>query len=230
MNNASLFELESKKKKMLEKFGLDTKSINDFLCTVKSVDESEADRLGSELVVLISKKGFNIDNAIDLIKKGANVDFKNEKKGDFPLLICARKGYFEVFKALIKRGANVNLTNNYFTTALMAAARHGQKDMVNILLLFGADINARCLDGDNALFSAKRHGQKECFDILLKANANLTTKNLANETFMDVQGDVSFDSKFLESKEVESLPSITKDDTDALIEEAKEKVKRMFSS
>lgn len=230
MNNTSLVFLEAEKQRKLKKYGLDTKSINEFLCSVKSVDKDEADRLGVELLTLISKKGFNIDNAIDLIKKGANVDFKNDKKGDFPLLICARKGYLELFKVLIKRGANVNLTNNYFTTALMAAARHGYKDMVDILLLFGADVNARCLDGDSALFSAKRHGQKECFDILLKANATLTTKNLANESIFDVQGDVSFDSKFLEGKEVESLPSITKEDTDALIEEAKEKVKKMFSN
>lgn len=227
MNNTSLVFLEDKRRKKLEQYGLDTKSINEFLCSVKSVDKAEADRLGAELLTLISKKGFNLDNAIDLVKRGANVDFKNDKKGDFPLLICARKGYLEFFKILIKRGANVNLTNNYFTTALMAAARHGHKVMVDILLLFGADVNARCLDGDSALFSAKRHGQKECFEILLNANATLTTKNLANESILDVAGDVVLDPKYLESRELKEVVQTTKEDVDTLLDDAYEKVKKL---
>lgn len=230
MNDTSLFTLENNRQQLYKYYGVDSDSIKEFMSSVATVSEEEANALGKELFELISKKGYNDSDgkAVALIKRGANVEFKNDKKGDYALLVCARKGYIETFKALIKRGANVNQVNNYFTTALMAAARHGRLDMVKILLLFGADINARCLDGDNALFSAKRHGQKACFDELLKANAILTTKNLANDTFLDVEGDVSFDTKFLESRFRETVISVKEEDATELLDEAKQKVKSIF--
>lgn len=230
MNDTNLFTLENNRQQLYKYYGVDSDSIKEFMSSVATVSEEEANALGKELFELISKKGYNDSDgkAVALIKIGANVEFKNDKKGDYALLVCARKGYIETFKALIKRGANVNQVNNYFTTALMAAARHGRLDMVKILLLFGADINARCLDGDNALFSAKRHGQKACFDELLKANAILTTKNLANDTFLDVEGDVSFDTKFLESRFRETVISVKEEDATELLDEAKQKVKSIF--
>lgn len=230
MNDTSLFTLENNRQQLYKYYGVDSDSIKKFMSSVATVSEEEANALGKELFELISKKGYNDSDgkAVALIKRGANVEFKNDKKGDYALLVCARKGYIETFKVLIKRGANVNQVNNYFTTALMAAARHGRLDMVKILLLFGADINARCLDGDNALFSAKRHGQKACFDELLKANAILTTKNLANDTFLDVEGDVSFDTKFLESRFRETVISVKEEDATELLDEAKQKVKSIF--
>ncbi len=230
MNDTSLFTLENNRQQLYKYYGVDSDSIKEFMSSVATVSEEEANALGKELFELISKKGYNDSDgkAVALIKRGANVEFKNDKKGDYALLVCARKGYIETFKVLIKRGANVNQVNNYFTTALMAAARHGRLDMVKILLLFGADINARCLDGDNALFSAKRHGQKACFDELLKANAILTTKNLANDTFLDVEGDVSFDTKFLESRFRETVISVKEEDATELLDEAKQKVKSIF--
>lgn len=230
MNDTSLFTLENNRQQLYKYYGVDSDSIKEFMSSVATVSEEEANALGKELFELISKKGYNDSDgkAVALIKRGANVEYKNDKKGDYALLVCARKGYIETFKALIKRGANVNQVNNYFTTALMAAARHGRLDMVKILLLFGADINARCLDGDNALFSAKRHGQKACFDELLKANAILTTKNLANDTFLDVEGDVSFDTKFLESRFRETVASVREEDATELLDEAKQKVKSIF--
>lgn len=230
MNDTSLFTLENNRQQLYKYYGVDSDNIKEFMSSVATVSEEEANALGKELFELISKKGYNDSDgkAVALIKRGANVEFKNDKKGDYALLVCARKGYIETFKVLIKRGANVNQVNNYFTTALMAAARHGRLDMVKILLLFGADINARCLDGDNALFSAKRHGQKACFDELLKANAILTTKNLANDTFLDVEGDVSFDTKFLESRFRETVISVKEEDATELLDEAKQKVKSIF--
>lgn len=230
MNNASLFSLEEKNNRFLKQYGLDEESIEKFKKSIAIVSKMESDKLGKELYELIAKKGYsdNDGRAVDLIKRGANVLYKNDKKGDYALLVCARKGYFETFKALIKAGADVNQVNNYFTTALMAAARHGRVDMVKILILLKADINARCLDGDSAIISAKRHNQKACFLELMNANASLTTKNLANETFLDVPGDVSFDSELLENRGIVISSVVTADDTKNLINEAKEKVKRMF--
>lgn len=232
MNDVSLFSLEKKNQNLLNQYGVDENSIREFKSSIDEVDEESRNNLGKELYELIAKKGFSDGDskALDLIKRGANVNYKNDKKGDFALLICARKGYFTTFKHLIKAGADVNLTNNYFTTTLMASARHGRLDMVKILILLKADINARCLDGDNALFSAKRHGQTACFLELMNANAALTTKNLANQTFLEVDGDVSFDLSILEGDESLTDFGVTSKDAEDLIKEAKEKVKSLFSN
>ena len=175
MNNASLAMLENHRMELLKKYELDLENIKKFKEKIQQVSEEESTELGKELFELISTKGFNDDyeQALELIYKGANIEYKNEKKGDFSLLICARKNYLKTFLALVKAGANINQVNNYLTTPTMASARHGNKEMLEVLILMGADINARCLDGDNAIMSAKRHDQVECFDMLLRKSAYL---------------------------------------------------------
>lgn len=209
MNNTSLYDLENKRKELLRNNGLDEESIKEFRDKIKVVDDETKDSLGKQLLDLISKKDFNDDyeKVIELIYDGANIEYKNEKKGDFALLICARKNYFKSFLALIKAGANVNQVNNYLTSSVMVSARHGNHLILEILILLGADINLRCLDGDNAIMSAKRHDQVECFNMLVLYNAYLNNRNLLNQNLLDIDSKKSFDfvskysSVFLDSEE-----------------------------
>lgn len=225
MNNVDLSLLENQRKELLKKYGLDTDGIKEFKRKIKKVTVDQSNELGKELFEKLSKKSFNdVDGAIELIYKGANVNYKSEKTGNFPILICARKNYLELFIALLKAGADVNKTNNYKTTALMASARHGCKEILEILILMGANINARCLDGETAIMSAKRHDQTECFNILLNANAYLNNRNLANSTVADLPGDVDFDFTPYENNLV---PVSTPLDPSSLIEEAEKKIKSL---
>ena len=93
---------------ILNKYGLDDKSIKEFRSKIKRVSDSEKESLGSELLNIISKKGFNDDfnRVLELIYNGADIEYKNSKKGDYALLICARKNYIKTFITLIKAGAN----------------------------------------------------------------------------------------------------------------------------
>lgn len=230
MNNTSLVILEYQRIELLKKYGLDDDTISEFKSKIKQVSQEESDILGKELFEMIAKKGYNDDyeKAVELIYNGANIEFKNEKKGDFALLICARKNYLKTFFALLKAGANVNQVNNYLTTSTMASARHGNKEMLEILILMGANINARCLDGDNAIMSAKRHEQVECFNMLLNAQAYLNNRNLANQTIMDLPGEVNFDSTFFEDGiPVLTTSSITEQEPLSLIEEAEQKLNKL---
>ena len=200
MNNNSLSSLIDNRISILNKYGLDDKSIKEFRSKIKSVSDSEKESLGSELLNIISKKGFNDDfnRVLELIYNGADIEYKNSKKGDYALLICARKNYIKTFITLIKAGANVDQVNDYLTTAVMASARHGNKEILEILILLGADINKRCLDGDSVLMSAKMHNQSECFNMLVQAGAYINNINSLNQTFLDSSGSVEFDKSIFE--------------------------------
>lgn len=230
MNNTSLVMLENNRIEFLKKYELDSESIKKFKETIKQVSEEESTELGKELFELISKKGFNDDyeKALELIYKGANIEYKNEKKGDFTLLICARKNYLKTFLALVKAGADINQVNNYLTTTAMASARHGNKEILEILIIMGADINLRCLDGDNAIMSAKRHDRVECFDLLVKSSSYLTNRNLANQTLMDIPSTATFDfADFPEAiLPISSATSTSFDDTQDLLQEAIKKLEK----
>lgn len=231
MNNSSLILLENAKLKKLEKYKLDEKSISEFKSKIKDVDDVTKNNLGEALFSLISSKEKNskvtddfANEVIELIVNGANMEYKNKTKGDFSLLVCARKGFQEIAYILLRAGANVNQVNNYLTTPTMAAARHGCKELLELLILLGADVNAQCLDGDNALMSAIIHGQQECFDILVHAQTHLTHRNLANQSILDLLGNnVIFNPNFLERSSFSETTSASEDDVKALIDEAEKK-------
>lgn len=231
MNNSSLMILENAKLKKLEKYKLDEKSISEFKSKIKDVDDVAKNNLGEALLSLISSKEKNskvtddfTNEVIELIVNGANIEYKNKTKGDFSLLVCARKGFQEIAYILLRAGANVNQVNNYLTTPTMAAARHGCKELLELLILLGADVNAQCLDGDNALMSAIIHGQQECFDILVHAQTHLTHRNSANFSILDLSGNITFDTNLLEDSSFsETTHSTSEDDVKALIDEAEKK-------
>lgn len=235
MNNASLILLENAKLKKLEEYKLEERSISEFKDKIKEVDDETKKNLGKELFELISSKKKSSEvtddftnKVIELITNGADIEYQDDKKGDFSLLLCARKGFLEIAYLLLRAGANVDQVNNYLTTSTMAAARHGHKELLELLVLLGADVNAKCFDGDNALMSAKRHGQQECFDILIHAQSHLTHRNIANQSIFDIPGDLSFN---LSEMPISIIPSsnnvVSFEDTQNLLDEAVKKMERI---
>lgn len=235
MNNADILKIEIERKQVLEKYGLDEESIKIFREKISNLSEEESQSLGQELFELISKKGYNedseLDRVIELIYKGANIEYKNEKKGDYSLLICSRKNYLKTFIVLLKAGANVNQLNNYLTTSTMAAARHGNKEILELLILMKADVNARCLDGDNAVMTAKRHNQIECFNILMNAHAYLNNRNLTNQTILDIDSKADFGILSLSHSLRQDTPEeTTYEDAELLLDEAFKKMESINGS
>lgn len=232
MNNTSLLSIENSKTELLKGMELDGDSIKKFRGKIKKVDKATQDNLGRELFESINTKLPPDDKAItkitQLILNGADVNYKDNRKGDFPLLVCARKdqNYLLIAFLLLKAGANVNLTNNYKTTALMAAARHGNKELVKLLITLGADVNAECLDGDTALMSAKMHDQQECFDILVNAQAHINHRNQNTCNIFEVKGNVNFDSCCLLDRSInpEEYILATEMDAEELIKEAQKRL------
>ena len=223
--NSDVFvgDLEKKYLKILTDYGIKIEEIDKIKEQNKKVNDKKRAQLGKELVDLIlSKETLVIEKAKDLISKGADVNYKSEPKGDFPLLICARKGYDEMAALLINSGADVNLANNYGTTALMAAARHDNAKLCTVLIRLGADVNASCKDGDTALFSAKMHGNDDCVKLLVQHNACLYHKNEKGESVLDVRGSATVIKKYIPKEE--TIAEVTHEDAMKLIEEASKQI------
>lgn len=195
MNDTSLMDLEKEKVELLKKYELDEKSIKKFRSKIKKVSEEEKSKLGKEMFELISDKNFkdNYEKVIEYIYNGANIEYIDDKKGDFCLLVCSRKKYLKTALVLLRAGANPNQANNYLTTSIMAGARHGFKELLVILDLLGGDINARCKDGDSAIMSAKKHNHVECFEYLKHRNAYLNNRNLIHQSVKDISSSATFD-------------------------------------
>lgn len=188
MNNVNIIKLNNERIEHLKKYGIDVETIGEYKSKIKSNSKSE--ELSKELFLLIKSKDFNekenIEKMTELIINGADVDYHDEAKGDFPLLICCKKGYVGTFILLLKFGADVNNKNNYGTTATMAAARHGYDELLKILIYKNADIDARCIDGDNALDSAKIHHELDCIRILKNASCITSSYECKIETTEEI--------------------------------------------
>lgn len=227
MNNVSINKEKEHRQEGLKYNELEEKDINEFRSKIKKVSKEESKRLGKELYDLITKKDYKDNDktkVIELIYKGADVNYKEETKGNFPLLVCARKNYLMTFLALIRGGANIDQCNYYRTTATMASARHGNLIILKLLIAQGADINKRCIDGDNALFSAKRHNKTECFNLLVKAQAYLNNKNILNQTILDIDGNENFDIPYFRNCTKETKKDTSLKEIDILLKEAQEKM------
>ncbi|MFH1114001.1 MAG: ankyrin repeat domain-containing protein [Pseudomonadota bacterium] len=67
---------------------------------------------------------------------------------------------------LLEQGADVNVTNDLGTTALMMASMKGHTRLVELLLKHGADVRARERDGSTALRWASEKGHQEIVRLL----------------------------------------------------------------
>lgn len=96
----------------------------------------------------------------------------------------------EIFKLLLKYGANINITSKSKQTLLHAAIRFNIYEMVKLLLEYGADINARDNDGstpimclndcyhDSNIGRIEYYKNKELItNLLLKYNPNIAVEN-----------------------------------------------------
>ncbi len=97
---------------------------------------------------------------------------------DHKLIAAVTNNNEEMVKSLIEKGANVNVKNEFGSTALMLASKFGYKSIVEKLLQSNADVNFQDRYGNTALMDAslvRRH--KEIVEILLKAGANVNARD-----------------------------------------------------
>eukprot|EP00731_Ephydatia_muelleri_P032474 Em0024g18a len=94
--------------------------------------------------------------------------------GQGPLYIACSNGHFDIVKALVGAGANVNQTSKMNATPLYVACEKGHLDVVQTLLEGGADVEiAMSNDGWSPLHVASFKGHLEVVKTLIEAEANV---------------------------------------------------------
>ena len=96
-----------------------------------------------------------------------------------PLFKAVKEGRLDNVKALIAKGADVNLRAASGSTPLMYAADGNKLEIVRLLLKSGADVNAKNGPNNTALIYAAIKGQVSVVRELLRNKADVNVKNMA---------------------------------------------------
>jgi ankyrin repeat protein len=115
-----------------------------------------------------------------LLKAGCDVNARDFKSGDTPLLAAVQGNHRNVAAVLIAHGADVNAKNGAVQTALYAAK---SKDMTEFLIAHGADLNVRDASADTPLHDAVLNPDK--MKVLLAHGAVVNAHNKDGETPLD---------------------------------------------
>ena len=83
----------------------------------------------------------------------------------------AKKGYLDISKLLVNKGADVNAEDISGGTALMRAAYKGKLDVAQLLIKKGADLNAKDAKGRTALSIAVYNGEIGIAKLLIENGA-----------------------------------------------------------
>ena len=111
-----------------------------------------------------------------LLKKGANVDARDDEDGT-PLLKASVQGDPGVVQSLLQSGADPNVENENNETPLYLASRKGRLEAVRLLLEYGADPNHQDSWGWSALRTASANGQDDVVELLLRYGADLNLRD-----------------------------------------------------
>ncbi|MCR4623154.1 MAG: ankyrin repeat domain-containing protein [Alphaproteobacteria bacterium] len=106
------------------------------------------------------------------------------------LTIATRKGYFDVVKLLIEKGADINAEDSFGCTALMEACSCGHFDIAKLLIENGADVNVKDeILRVTALMLAnnKNRSEEDCIKImklLIENGADTEVENKLTRTVL----------------------------------------------
>lgn len=117
-----------------------------------------------------------------LIQHGAEVNFRLTGKADrpphevkqrTPIMIATHSGLYGAAAQIIKKGADLNLKDEYGDNALTIAARRDQVEIAALLLKAGANPNGEGGNGSTPLAIAAADGNIPLIKILLEAGADV---------------------------------------------------------
>ena len=131
-------------------------------------------KLGGKSGAEESIKGAASLGDIEAVKK----HLANDAKANDGLFGAAMKGYTEIVKLLIEKGADVNTRGYYSRTSLHATSN---EELVLLLISKGADVNAKDRHGETPLHLAQT---KEIAELLISKGADVNA-NTDNKTPLD---------------------------------------------
>ncbi|XP_062521330.1 protein phosphatase 1 regulatory subunit 16A-like [Corticium candelabrum] len=134
---------------------------------------------------LVSAVNDNDMNEVErLLSSGASPD-AYDHDGKCPVLVTAcDNGFSSIVQVLLKKGSNVNKTDDLGNTALMVAVQRGDVSLIAMLLSAKADVNLKNTCGWTAQDLAKDSNHSTVISLLRsrcdinKANVRLVDVNL----------------------------------------------------
>ncbi|KAJ7458853.1 ankyrin repeat-containing domain protein [Mycena latifolia] len=100
-------------------------------------------------LLLCHDRSILFDSAMCLLEDGSRQyeALKHSHQGfpsllERPLHLSSRRGRTEIVRLLLQHGADTNLEDKVYGSALQAASKHGYPEVVQLLLQAGADVNA----------------------------------------------------------------------------------------
>jgi len=147
---------------------------------VKASSHKEKDTKLLEAIVKGKK-----ELVIAALKKGGDVNSREERTGSTPLFLATINGSTEIVLELLKSGADINAVNNNGQTALHAATQVGQMDIIKLIVNSNStgvtsqklNIDVEDKDGLTPLFVSIIHQHMEAFSLLLDNNALFEIEN-----------------------------------------------------
>lgn len=87
----------------------------------------------NDALILAAGRG-NVRAVIDLVKAGADPNFRDQYYGLTPLMYAALYGRAEVAKLLLEQGADINMQSAGGDTAIIIAARNQKHDVLRMIV------------------------------------------------------------------------------------------------
>ena len=130
---------------------------------------------------VVSQRG-SVDLIDLLITHGANPNLMNAE-GEIPFLFACKSSSFDAMTYYLKRGADINETDNNGNTPLLNVLSTSFEGFLPLMFISqGANLFSRNSEGKTPLHLACLRGHVETFDILLEKGANVNDVDYNNET------------------------------------------------
>lgn len=105
-----------------------------------------------------------------------NADPNYKQKNTYPLCQACRKGYDRVVEELLRRGADVNVSDRNNSSPLYIAASHGHLNICNMLIQKGANVNYKNVYGYTPLWTCIEHNNSEIAKLLCRSGADVNVQ------------------------------------------------------
>lgn len=128
--------------------------------------------VSGETPLMTAARAGSLDSVTQLLAAGAPVDAKEAARGQTALMWAAAEKHAGVVRALVDKGAGVNLGSTSGFTPLMFAAREGDLESARLLVERGAAVNAEAVDGSTPLLVATVRGHVALAEFLLDRQAD----------------------------------------------------------
>jgi len=101
-----------------------------------------------------SIKNGDLDKIKEAVEMGVNID--QDINGRLPICIASDYGQLDVLNFLISSGANINVSDKYGITPLLAAIYEGHTKCVQSLIMAGAQKTGVTPDGSSYMEAAEK--------------------------------------------------------------------------